>query len=329
MLGSLDQNRGWSDDDGGKLKRRGEGKRDTGEPGASLGGRRKDDGEDAGEPGAGRERVGEETGEHRGARGRTAGCGGAEALTCQEPEGMSPKPPGPAEPWQPRGGPEHRHSKPKPAAALPGGSSQAGERKAAAQAARSPAESSAQKQPTPLHMVRRRGREPVPRAAPAPATGTGTDSIGGAAARPRSRRGAERPPGPGAGPAALPAPPARRLRVAPPPERGAAEAGRGCDTRGGRGGEGSPAGGAAPRHLRARSEGLRRFVAAARGSPRAERLRKELPFVALFSAPKALRLRGCAFPGGGKGGSLLRDPAQLIWGRIVKGFRNARTMRTR
>ena len=130
---------------------------------------------------------------------------------------MSPKPPGPVEPWQPRGGPEHRHSKPKPAAALPGGSSQAGERKAAAQAARSPAESSAQKQPMPLHMVRRRGREPVPRAAPAPATGTGTDSIGGAAARPRSRRGAERPPGPGAGPAALPAPPARRLRVAPPP----------------------------------------------------------------------------------------------------------------
>lgn len=137
------------------------------------------------------------------------GVGWREALTCQEPEGMSPKPPGPAEPWQPRGGPAQRQSKPKPAAARPGGSSQAGERKAAAQAARRPAESSAQKQPTPLHMVRRRGREPAPRAAPAPATGTGTDSIGG-------RRSAGRPAGPGAGPAALPAPPARCLRAATP-----------------------------------------------------------------------------------------------------------------
>lgn len=302
MLGSLDQNRGWSGDDGGRLERLGEGQRDSGESGAGLGGRRKDDGGDAAEPGAGRERVGEVTGEHRGARGRTAGCGGAEALTCQEPEGMSPKPPGPAEPWQPRGGPEQRHSKPKPAAARPGGSSQAGERKAAAQAARSPAESSAQKQPTPLHMVRRRGREPVPRAAPAPATGTGTDSIGGAAARPRSRRGAERPPGPGAGPAALPAPPARRLRAAPPPPNGARlRPGAVATPAAGGVGRGSPAGGAAPRHLRARSEGLRRL------SPELAALRvrsgsAELPFAALavvFSAPKALRLRGCTFPAAG------------------------------
>lgn len=215
---------------------------------------------------------------------------------------MSPKPPGPAEPWQPRGGPEQRHSKPKPAAARPGGSSQAGERKAAAQAARSPAESSAQKQPTPLHMVRRRGREPVPRAAPAPATGTGTDSIGGAAARPRSRRGAERPPGPGAGPAALPAPPARRLRAAPPPPNGARlRPGAVATPAAGGVGRGSPAGGAAPRHLRARSEGLRRL------SPELAALRvrsgsAELPFAALavvFSAPKALRLRGCTFPAAG------------------------------
>lgn len=134
---------------------------------------------------------------------------------------MSPKPPGPSEPWQLRGGPVQRHSKPKPAAERPGGSSQAGERKAAAQAARRPAESSAQKQPTPLHMVRRRGREPAPRAAPAPATGT--DSIGGAAARPRSHRGAGRP----AGPAALPAPPARCLRAACAPPPPALPAGRG------------------------------------------------------------------------------------------------------
>lgn len=246
---------------------------------------------------------------------------------------MSPKPPGPAEPWQPRGGPEQRHSKPKPAAARPGGSSQAGERKAAAQAARSPAESSAQKQPTPLHMVRRRGREPVPRAAPAPATGTGTDSIGGAAARPRSRRGAERPPGPGAGPAALPAPPARRLRAAPPPPNGARlRPGAVATPAAGGVGRGSPAGGAAPRHLRARSEGLRRFVAGARGSPPAERLRRVAVCgvsSGIFSAESAAA-PGLHLPGGG-GGSLLCNPAQLICGhssRIGKGFWNARAGRT-
>lgn len=201
---------------------------------------------------------------------------------------MSPKPPGPAEPWQPRGGPEQRHSKPKPAAARPGGSSQAGERKAAAQAARSPAESSAQKQPTPLHMVRRRGRELGPRAAPAPDTGTGTDSIGGAAARPRSRRGAERPPGP----AALPAPPARLCASLPP---------NGARLR--PGAAATPAAGGAGRRGVPRGERSRSPVTCAmvRGGHGAASPEPQLPFVAIevgFSAPKALRVRGCTFPGG-------------------------------
>lgn len=285
----------------------GEVMRDAGEPEADTG--------DAGEVtgAAGEYREGQAgcrgaAGGFPGARERQWGCRGGEALTCQEPEGMSPKPPGPAEPWQPRGGPAQRQSKPKPAAARPGGSSQAGERKAAAQAARRPAESSAQKQPTPLHMVRRRGREPAPRAAPAPATGTGTDSIGGAG----------RPAGPGAGPAALPAPlrapcafPARSLRR---PPRGArlrtgavATPAAGGGIRGGRSGVTC----ALPSGDHGDSQPAAGSAAAPKGSGCGCR---ELPtvFLTLPLCPHTamLRLRSCSSPGRGH-----------AWGTRVREFR--------
>lgn len=68
----------------------GEVMRDAGEPEADTG----DAGEVMGDAGESREgQAG-----CRGARERRWGCRGGEALTCQEPEGMSPKPPGPAEP---------------------------------------------------------------------------------------------------------------------------------------------------------------------------------------------------------------------------------------
>lgn len=122
-----------------------------------------------------------------------------------------------------------------------------------------------------------------------------------AAAQP-PRRGAAAGAGRGAGSAAR-APCAPSARRSPPPERGAAEAGRGCDTRGGRGGEGESRGGSGAPSPARTFGGVTAFVAGARGSPRAERLRRVAVCgvsSGIFSAESAAA-PGLHLPGGGGG----------------------------